>query len=308
MRIMKKKFIITALVITILCVVGNAGLYFYAKSTVVTPEFLNMIDYIPEKLILKESAIEAEPLHLMGVKIPLNNKKIRHAIPNFSDHELQTILIKIDPNNSQDLELISISALPDITDELYESSVIRQYSKFFYNENSVLDHMKSVYHASLNDYSWWNILHNLRLFELLIQKSIASSTNAEVYDVETPYLKGILTQFNRNEKTLIAFEFTLRNKYYQIILSSINNDPSMMMNMLAATKPIDDIDESYGKMEALFKEKGNSIYPEELLLISMLTLKDPIKSELNKLLKIMEDKNYEPEQLEPLKIEIEHLK
>ncbi len=58
----------------------------------------------------------------------------------------------------------------------------------------------------------------------------------------------------------------------------------------------------------MYENKDRSKYPEELLLVSMISIKGPTVDNLKELLKIMEDKNYKPYIIKAVKEEIESLR
>lgn len=313
---MKKIFKISIICFVALWFVGNLGLYVFLKYSF-SPNVERAIDYLPEKLVIKEADIGAEQLSLMGFKIkfPFYKEDISSISPLFFDHQLHDISIKL--SNVEEIPFINFSALPDRWDNPKASLLNRIWNKIIYQEHSLSNFIVSSYHARLKDYSWWNLPQNIRLANLLIEKSISLSPdiNISVYDVETPYLKGLLVQVyptvsgKASKRAIVDFGFKWKNKRYSISFVGVDsNNLIETRKILSTIQPISDVEASYNKMKSLYNNRASSRYPEELLLASILSIKNLSINELEQLLKIMKIKNNQDYIIDPIKEEIKYLR
>lgn len=313
---MKKIFKITAISFIAIWFVCNLGLYVYFKYSF-NQNVERIFDYFPEPLVIKESAIKAEQLSLMGFKIkfPFYKEDISSITPFFFDQQLQSISIKA--GNIGKIPYINFNALPDRWDNQKSPLLYRIWNTIIYKENSLSDFIYCSYHARLKDYSWWNLPGNIRLTKLLIEKAILLSSyyNFNVYDVETPYIKGLLVQGysliggTPSKRAMVDFGFEWKNKRYNITFIGVDsNNLIEARKILSTIQPIQNIEDSYNEMKGLYSNKASTLFPEELLLVSILSIKNLSIDELEQLLKIMIIKNNKDYIIDPIKEEIKYLK
>ncbi len=132
-------------------------------------------------------------------------------------------------------------------------------------------------------------------------------TYENIYDVETPYLSGFLSKRKGNKST-VDFSFELNSKYNNITFIGIkDNNVNFVTDILSTIQPLDDIEESYNEMKARYNKKVTTKYPEELLLTSLISLKGTTIDNLNELIAIMKEKNYDSFIIDTLEKEIEYL-
>ena len=129
------------------------------------------------------------------------------------------------------------------------------------------------------------------------------------YETESPYLKGLLID-HRSEKNRrsIEFSFEWRGKTYSIFAFISDEELSKkIMGMISAIRPIDDMNNSYNEMETLYKNKDKARYPEEVLLLSLISIKGPTINNMNALLKIEESKQNNQHAIDAIEGEIDFL-
>jgi hypothetical protein len=150
----------------------------------------------------------------------------------------------------------------------------------------------------MKDYSWWNLRDNQALAAKLILKAIAvpAFANSKVYDVETPYLHGYLRKGQlKNGYEIVEFTYELNGKTNTVsVLTSDTNVASKALDMLSTIQPVVDIDKGYQEMDAQYKHIHKTEYPKELLLLSLISIKEPTADTLKALLQIekeIDDKN-----------------
>lgn len=145
----------------------------------------------------------------------------------------------------------------------------------------------------------------------MIAKAISISMwvhGYKVYDVETPYFKGFLTELHPKDKVLLLdFVSEVNGDEANLTVSGNNEISSQTMSMIASIQKLDNIDESYKAIDTLYKQK-KSKYPEELLLLSIISLKGPTLENLEELLGIMQKKNYKPDYIKEVQDEVDFLK
>lgn len=312
-RFIKKLSIIIVIVLIVLWFGGNLGLYLYIKYTFGS-KFGKALNYTPEKLRLTESNIEAETLHLMGLKLkfPFYEEDIRHIDPLFwFDHKLHQIMIKIEDKGK--VLVIIFNTLPNNLENIEESLINKMWDRILFKKEDDRSHfgfIKASHYSRFKDYSWWNLSYNIKLSSFLVLKMLSFATFEKVYDFETPYLTGFLSEGKRNnsKRSMIDFSFAVKDIFYRITFISPYETSGEIKDIITTVQPVENIEKSYKEIEDKYKNKGKTRYPEELLLLSMISLKGITMDSLNKLLKIMEDKNYKPYIIDAIKKEIEYLK
>jgi len=78
-------------------------------------------------------------------------------------------------------------------------------------------------------------------------------------------------------------------------------------NIISSINQVSDKEKSYNRLRSLFKNKGTTKYPEELLILSLMSFEGTSVERLNELLQIMIDKSYPSYIIEEVKKEIRFL-
>jgi len=309
---LKKIAIIISIVLVILWFLSNLGIYLFFKS-------LNAgaanegkgYGNVPEKLVLKGSASPVKPLPLMGISIglPVFREEIKTVSPMFLNGELNGISIFI--RNPGKIQVLSMSFFPNEA-RPKNRSVKDRILEWLFVPRSFFELTRASEYARYQDLSWWNLVYNVRLSQLLILKGVKNGglDGAKVYDVETPTIHGILTEINRKERGgyTLVFVFTDRNRSYSLAFFGVKDDfLPQVMDLFANINLISDKTNSYHELEKEYAHKEHSRYPEELLSTSMMALKKPSVDDLKKLLSIMESKQYKDWYIEHIKETIRDL-
>lgn len=332
---LKKIAVIISIVLVVLWFLSNLGIYLFFKTTF-DAAHKKGIDYnsVPEKLRLasEDNAVELLPLMGVSLQLPIDKDEIGKITPMFSDNRLDRITIRV--TNKDKLPLIFMSYFSDdlrsgagslvekakaffsvlryiFTDSVLAS--INYASLVKYDSFTDLEHT-SLY-ARLEDLSWWNLIHNLRLSLLLRTKSMihddygSISGSYRIYDLETPYMKGLLVEVqNKPRGSLIDFVFALDGQKHSLTFFSVRDSfKDEVRKTVASVQPVRDVQKIYQEMEKAYRNKESSRYPEELLLMSMISLKTPTVSDLKELLAVMERKQYAGFPIEHLKETIRDL-
>lgn len=281
-----------ASILVILWFVGNLGLYLFVK-TFNPPALAARIDYVPEKLKLPESKMEADSLYLgdFKLKFPFYKEEIKTVSPFFMEHRPNIGIFLSNEKgmiNYGEIQDHLPEARPSIRDRILNWLVDE------HNYSSYFKSMGQVHYAGLKDYSWWNIRYNLKLAVNLTLKVIAIPAfgDSKVYDVETPYLRGYLRrgQSIKNNMIMIDFVFGGQGKSHTLFAATPDEKVGdKIMSMLGTIQPVANIDEGYAEMEAQYRHKDKARYPEKLLLISLISLKGPTVNNLKELLRMAED-------------------
>jgi hypothetical protein len=308
-RTIKKISIIIGIVLIVLWFGGNLGFYIYLKS-IFDNEHEKALNRLPEKLKLSEAKFNSENIYFADFKLkfPFYKKDIDYISPFFMEDKLDGISIKMIRKEDKGI-FINFYTFPKV--QIKESAISKIKYWILVGDNS-FPNLHSIHYARLKDYSWWNLLHNIRLHTSLIMKAIFLNPyeNYNVYDLETPYLRGFLIEHKSVYKSrIIDFSFIFKDKQHAISFVGSNEDIlDNVRNIITTVQPIDDVGESYKEMEARYKGKVKSKYPKELLLISMISLEGTTIDNLEELIKIMKAKNYKQFYVDVVKEQIQYLK
>jgi hypothetical protein len=197
-----------------------------------------------------------------------------------------------------------------ISDGLYLKDLeLSFWDRIIWKEASHFGIIRESYYSRPSDFSWWNLLYNIKLSYHLKTKAILAISDSHVYDLETPFIEGILTETwakDIKDKWLIMMTFELKNKYknipYSISFAGYGEDKFNKAKVLLSTiRPIEDIEEGYKEIEDIYKKKERSQYPEEVLLLSMMSINGVTRENLEELVEIMERKNYSQYTIDDIK-------
>jgi len=292
----KKILIGIGITLLVLWFGGNLATYLYLRQVIIKPQNIEHINTVPEKLQLREANIEAEWLPFKDVKLkfPYYKEDINHVIPAFFNHHLSGIIVSMKKGSVRYVGYYEF-ALPTPTGE---------------QNRTFLSDIREGHYSRLRDFSWWNLIHNIRLSAFLIAKAMTISVvpkHYQIYDVETPHFTGFLTEHHPKEDILLVdFITEMNSEHANLTFSGKNEMLNQTKDIIASIQPLADIDESYKTIEASYKQK-KSKYPEELLLLSMISLKGATVENLQELLRIMKKKNYKPDYMKEVEAEINFL-
>jgi hypothetical protein len=241
---MKNVYKIITIILIFLWFGGNLGLYIHIKRTF-SPEIEKTSQYAAEKLKLHESPIDSESLSFFRytVKFPFYKRNIIRIIPVFGHGENSDERFLISMNR----EYISIWKLAPVM-----SADKSFWKKIFLQDLSRFEIIKIMYLSNINNYSWWNIIHNLKLFNgLRLVKSMNLKTAIhkpyKAYDIETPYLKGFLQEQNtNNDQWKFSFTFELDDEIYSITYGGLGEKKlKIFKDIISTIQPIRDVNNSY---------------------------------------------------------------
>jgi hypothetical protein len=310
-RTIKKISIIIGTIFIVVWFGGNLGLYFLSKYYISSePGIDKTMDYTPEKLKLVESDMKADYLYFMGFKIkfPFYKKDIKYVTPHFFEGKLWSISIFF-VQKGRAKGFINFHDF-EVEKKLEKPFLNRIWEKIFYKEVAFHEGVRDIEYARLKDFSWWNLFHNIRLSNLLILKALnATESEQKAYDLETPYFKGILKDFKfKPGRFMYACYFGWDDESYSLEAMGSDKEKNTVKDIISTIQRTDNREARYKEMEVLYNNKEKSRYPEELLLLSMISLKGVHEDNLKELLKIMEGKHYNPAFTESLKEAIEYQK
>lgn len=286
----KKYLFIIGIVIVVLWFASNLAWYLYLKKNL-----SKNIDCVPQKIRLMESKIQAEQIYFNNIafKLPLDREDIEKVIPHFYADQLEAISIIL--NKSEQIESITFGVLPD-NFLVPPDNFLGTPSESFFTSRQ-----KSNYFR-LKDYSWWNLRFNMKLGYALILKNLrlySSYDSLKIYDVETPSLRLFCYEGTANNAQIYSectFEYNKDITYnFKIIGHNIDFLNQVRGEIMASLQLISDSDRGRVVLQAneSFINKLKSKYPEELLLLSLISVEGSRAKYIEELIKIMEKKHYE---------------
>ncbi len=312
--ISKKSVKILSVVFGVILVVlwfgGNLKMYLYCQQFLAAHSGIRL-NSIPERLHIKEADMDSEKIYLMGfeLKFPFYKEDIKNVMIDFVGHRLWNVSIFFKNNShisfhnyfeiteemrSELADRLEDSGEDTEEDEEEESLIDNILWNIVETEETMADSIKAAEYATLTDFSWWNLLHNLRLTTLLTLKSM-SIPGAEVksYELETPYLRGIFkkTELKSKMKSAIIYWDWDDESYSFDVFDIDGRIIREAQNIISTIQRERDKEKSYRIMEALYQSKEETKYPRELILLSMISLKGATQDNLKDFLKIMKEKN-----------------
>lgn len=268
----KKILIILALLLVNAWFWGNAVLEYYTYRILAPEDYiLAELNRVPEKLKIPASDIEDEYLYFFnyGVKMPFLKGKSMDLLPLFLNRRLYLVTMIV--NNGECREItINLNQSPMGLDIFEEESIFwRTFNRLIFRNKDDQELSEKIYYSKLSDLSWWNLLWNVRLNAYLTIKSITRRSGPyQTYDVKTPYVSGFLVDASYD-----TFDFTLNERSFYISSFPVENSTYDIRDIIATITPIKNIDKAYKEVEGLYN--NNPGYPEELLILSMISLKGP---------------------------------
>lgn len=281
---------------------ANLLMFLFLKYKVGVFE-IESINNVPEKLYIDKQIMEGETLHLMGYKVnfPFYSADIKEVKPTFTNNqELDNFQIKIFNNDAKGY--ITFSSDSNNFDDTGDSNG-NIITKIF---NTEFEMRRAVHYARLKDFSLWNVRRNVLLTMMLLVKTIATPQLTKIYDVETPHITGLLEEYE-GKRSIMIFTFPCGDKLNSISFIDVGrNNKSNIKNIISTIQPVDNVEDSYDEIKTLYEGEKESLYPKELLLLSMITLKGPKIDYLKELLNIMKMKNYDSSLTESFGKQIEY--
>ncbi len=149
---------------------GNLAIYIFAEYM-----FSNTLDIInsqPEKKTISENTNPANSFHILGVSLdllPITNI-YKNVVPFFHDHKMRDLSISF--SDSQKIFFIHMLDYDDSNswDTCDKSFYARAKDFLMIKESNWYDYIWASEQVTMNDFSWWNPIHNIRLTMLLIVK------------------------------------------------------------------------------------------------------------------------------------------
>jgi hypothetical protein len=273
----KKILIILALLFVNAWFWGNAALEYDIYDFCIEFEFEGKeyencysteLKHIPDKLTLTEADIDGKYLYFYTykMKIPFINDeslKIHHGLTGRQFYKISLSVGK--SGSGSQIGLYNLSNIDDNDSESLFSKIIA----LIYGEVSEDEYVEKLYYTRPSDMSWWNLRENLRIREYLTVK-VELLPSGRRYDVTTPHVRGFLIEGAAYD----SFHFVLDGRRHFIFLTGPPEFSSR--NLIGTIRPIENVDEAYNEIEALYH--NNLGYPEELLILSMISLKGPVEN------------------------------
>ncbi|MDA2920777.1 hypothetical protein MYX76_15025 [Desulfobacterota bacterium AH_259_B03_O07] len=324
----KLKIIFTIIIIflVVLWFGGNLGLYLYLKYKIITPERVEVFNQVPKRLILKESNLDSNSICFSNLKFKFPFYKddislIKHLIFVNPTYNYQSIWIGTSLRKDGESKYISLncSNIPKVDWIEQDRSLTEWFWSLLpgdYKEKSLTEVYRIALYTTINDYSLWNLNNNLKMVIPFALKSMKYfNDDLTYYDTSTSNIDGLLLEIkqtvNGRERSYYNFEISENENNYSIFYSTSDEEDEdaieFIKNIIATIEFIDK-EECYKKMEAEYKDKENSNYPEELLLLSLISIKGPTVENLTELKKLMEEKNYSKDDIDRLDEQIKILK
>jgi len=324
----KLKIIFTIIVIflVVLWFGGNLGLYLYLKHKIITPERVEAINQLPQTLILKESNLDSDSICFSDIKLkfPFYKDDISRITPliyskpdiNYQSISIGTAVKKDDPTGVIHL---SYHNTPEVDLKEEDKSIPQWFWSLLpgdYKEKSLTEATRIALNTTFSDYSFWNLNNNLKMVIPLILKLLMYSPNNSIhFDIKTPHIDGILQEVKRTlkgkKRAFYSFNFYDKEDNYSIIYSDSDDEDDgamdLVKNIIASIEFIDK-EECYEEMEAEYRNKAESKYPEELLLLSMISIKGPTVENLTELKQLLEEKSYKKDDIDRIDEQIKILK
>lgn len=299
----KKCWLICGIVFVSLWFIGIALLHTY-KEIVIVPVFKVIGDYKPEKMTISEAHVSSEYTHLMGLNLvlPFSHEEMQSVSPLFINHHLASLALTFIGKDKTRRDSILLDTFPDEVKGTGGFSLNALLNLFTPEARSLFEFEKAIQYARVKDFSWWNLVYDIRLMLLLTQKAIRvpAYQSDRVFSLKTPYLSGILSEGKKlkNNKTITDFKFRIRGAYYFLTFIMVDENPEKIRTSVGTIRE--------GAMRKI--AKAGSRYPEELLLLSEIFSDGTSTQNLTKLLNSMERKNYDLKIQERVKAELDFLK
>jgi hypothetical protein len=223
------------------------------------------LNQVPVKMELSETEINGEDLHFYGftIKMPFVKKEIDAKVDNvYMRGQLQSIWLHIKRNDKFFADVYIVE------DHTWTSNKTVNYTEI----------LRSMHYARLSDLSWWNTYGNWKLVGHLTLKAITKSAYVggyyNVYDIETQHVKGYLVEAELGNLINESFDFALDNRSYHV--SILSRDGSYgLRNLIGSIRPGKGVERSHDDMSNLYR--NNPGYPDDLLLLSMISIKGPVE-------------------------------
>ena len=300
MKKSNKILLIIFILILVLWFGSNLGLYLFTKYFVVGKESIELINKVPETINISYKETD-------GQKIPFGDLEFILPLKDYST-------IKMFPGVyivKQEVEkhLISFSLI-------YEYEKKKNTVMFFSKkpDSKLADSMIEHSNYTMNDFNFWNPIHNYNSFNKLASKWIMLPSNSDLQKyplsiVNTQYFKGFLSNSIGKTWYRSSFDFSYNEKSYIFMLFG-NNEQVItddMQKIISSINPIEDVENI--TQELLYNYKNEkSIFEKQLALISLISIEGPTIENLTELKKLMIQEGARVDNIDNLQKQIEILK
>ncbi len=271
----------------------NGALYWYSFSDMFsTDEALKILNLSPKPMAVTPSANPGEMIYLEGVSmvLPVPEAGAIKTRMNFFEHKPVVLMMSGD----RDAEPAHVSV--SFKKVKLEGPLIRQ--------------LEEIYYSTPQGYSSWNLPANLGLMAALITKGdILFGPDSEVYHIRAEELEGFLMTGRAGTGFTTSLHVQAGNTEIHAFMLDENGSIEKARDFIASIRPAG-ADAARSIKQRI--DSGDSAYPHEALLVSLMSVEGPKVELIEEMLDHMEVLTGKGEKLEQyltemLKAEIEYI-
>ena len=255
---------------------GGIGFLNVIMKIFVVPT-LSKLENTVQELTILEKATNGDDIYLVGLKIkhPIQELSASVVAPIFENHLLHGMSIFLKDDTVQAGNIL-IFRQPDVikNSDRVDSSNSEKLPDYTYLFNkSMFGLYDSMFRTKMSDFSWWNLIGDVRVVYLLMMKSIMSPMyfeNGNLYHIKTSHFSGYLYRGeygkNKNGKMRHISElwFERHGTFFNIIaLGEENRDFSEFISNLEAV--------SEAEADVIMSKYNSSAVSQDIELASKLS-------------------------------------
>lgn len=296
----KKILLISLIVLLIVWIGGNLGLYLFAKHFLIGEDRLELFNNVPEIIEIKYTETDVEKIYFGDIEFIL--------APRGYD------LVDIYPGvyiQEREVEKYSVHSTL-----MFKYANERKNITIYFNntDQKLVDDYIEFSNYTLNDFSLWNTLYNYNSFYKLAAKWILLPSNNDLekyplYIVNSQYFKGFWKVSSGKKSSLLSFDFSTKENSYSIMLPGSDRDliTDNMKNIISSIKPFENKEEVTSELKSKYKNE-TAIFEKELALISLITIEGPTVEYLSDLKELLIEKSAREENIGDIQEQIDILK
>jgi hypothetical protein len=235
---------------------GSIALLYATMEIFAVPTLAKLALKPISKQVLPAIQTSGDEIYLMGLKVnhPVQGLNANIIAPMFENNLLEGVSIFLNKGNTHECNILIYKYPDDMSVKcgfmLPSNKIINTIIMFNGSRYDLIDKMMR---ADVSDFSWWNLLYDIRLVYVLVNKAIYVPIYCEkrpIFSIKTDYLSGYLLKGKLLKRNIQELLFAENGYFYNVVILDKNNrDFSEFLSNLSVASESDEagILNSYSK-------------------------------------------------------------
>ena len=225
----KKLNIAIALSVSACIWFGSIALLYAAMEIFVVPTLAKLGLKPISKQVLPAMQTDGDKIYLMGLKVnhPIQGLNANVIAPIFENNALEGVSIFLNKGKTHECNILIYKYPDDMSVKcgfmLPSNKILNTIIMFNGSRYDLIDNMLR---AEVSDFSCWNLLYDIRLVYVLVNKAIYVPMYCEkspIFSIKTDYLSGYLLKGKLSKRNIQELLFAKNGYFYNIVILDKNS-------------------------------------------------------------------------------------